>query len=233
MFFVLSKYTIGCYNSFMTFDKLNNSFPESRENKIKVIKERTEIIGELISLGEQNNNSLTFKDSGLNDKLEQTKNIKIKEEVLKGLNEESIDLIKYSLEIFKSFLRGPIFTDNFGFDHPSRRKWETTHVEKGKLSPEAKEYYYSNRLNTNRGWSGVITELKELEGIIINSNIKNKLDNLKSKISREFFDKYYEVQDRVNVEIYNKLSKDAKVKIVEELTEIVREIIVLLEEKDK
>jgi len=102
-------------------------------------------------------------------------------------------------------------------------------VENGKLSPEAKRWYKSNRLNTNEGWNAVLSEITELEETIFNQDIKKELENLKNKIPRDFFDKY-EVQNKVKVETYHRLLKDKKVKVVEELSKIVKGMILLLEE---
>jgi len=212
----------------MIFDQLNRSF-EEKTNKNE-IKEKIKIIEELIHYSIEYDNPISFKSFGLNSESKLIKNTKIKEEVLEGLDEDKKNKVKYSLEIFQSFLKDPIFTDSFGLDHPSRRIWETTYIEKGKLSPEVKKCYYSNCLNAVTGWNKVISEIQELEETILNQGIKDNLENLKNKIPCEFFDKY-KVEDKVKVEIYYRLSDDEKVRVVKELKEIVKEIILLLTEK--
>jgi len=214
----------------MDFDKLNNSFEEERTNNKNEIKERIKIIEELVYYSVEHENPISFKSFGLDSESELIKNTKIKKEVLEGLNEDKKNKVKYSLEIFQSFLMDPIFTDSFGLDHPSRRIWETTYIEKGKLSPAAKKCYYSNCLNSVTGWNKVISEIQELEEIILNQSIKDNLENLKSKIPCEFFDKY-EVEDKVNVETYHRLYDDEKVEVIKELKKIAKEVILLLTEK--
>ena len=161
-------------------------------NDIEIPKkpEKYKAIAELSRFASENGNPIVIKDFGMGEELELLKNNKIKSGVLEGLNEEKIEKVKYSLKIFKSFLKAIVFTDIFDLDHPSRTSWEESYVENGKLSPEAKRWYKSNRLNTNEGWNAVLSEITELEETIFNQDIKKELENLKNKIPRDFFDKY-------------------------------------------
>lgn len=207
----------------MVSDKLNSSSVEEKLGKY-------EIIAQLSRFAKEHGNPIVVKDFGVDSESELIKDNKIKEKVLEGLDEEKIDKIKYSLEIFKFFLKRITFTDGFDLDHESRRNWETAYIEKGKLSLEAKERYYSNRLNSVTGWNTVISEITELEETILNEDIIKELENLKNEIPREFYEKY-ELPNGVKVEMYHRLLKDEKVKVVNELSKIVEKIILLLEEK--
>ena len=206
----------------MSFDKLNNTSQERGTNK-KEISGKTKIIKELTSFSARHDNPIFFKDFGLDNESELTKNVKIKKEVLENLNKDNKEFIKEGLKVFQSFVTGPIFTDSFHQEHYSRFIW--INVYHKKLSKNALQYYDSNRLRVNK-CSDIIGFLQIFEDLVVNSDIKNKLLDLEKSVPFEFISK-----GKNGKLEYNSLSDDKKIVVVKKLTEIAQKVILMLEEK--
>lgn len=202
----------------MVSDKLNSS-PKEKIGKY-------EIIAQLSGFTRENGNPIVFKDFGVPDESELIKDHKIREEVLEGLNEEKIDEVKFSLEVCKSFITKPIFTDSFHENLDARNDWEEKYFFKLKeLNKEAFEYGQSNRLRVNVCYS-VLISLEIFSDDIKNTNLKKEFLTLKEKIPKEFKEK-----DENGYQKYHSLPDDEKIRVVKELTEIAKKAISLLEEK--
>lgn len=207
----------------MNFNKFNKEIPETKN---KYGEENAKAVENLASFSVKNNNPFYFEDFGSDDYSKINESNKIKKEILKDLDEEGIEWVKNGLEVFHSFNSGPIFTDSFHEDGDARENWKETNLNK--LNEEERHYFASNRLRVNK-WSNVIRFLNEIENSINNVDLKKKLGDLKNKIPHKFLDKY-EDGELLEVE-YNRLSDEEKIIVVKELTEIAKEAIDLLEEK--
>lgn len=208
------------HNGCMNFDELGNSHREIEISENRV-DEKGKIIEDLTSFSVQNDNPLYFEDFGLDDDSVLIKNTKIKKEVLEGLEKKVCLDVENAFLHFKSFLRGPIFTDSFHQNHVLRREWEKKIHE---IDPKVYEYYQSNRLNTNR-YCVVESWLSILEKDIINPDIKNKLSELKRNIPIEL-----KGGNKNGGPKYSELKDSKKVKAIKEISEIVKQAILLLED---
>ena len=178
---------------------------------------------ELIAFAKKYGNPLVFEDFGLDEEPELIENIRVKNKVLEGLSEEDMKSARFDLKVFKSFLRAPIFTDSFHEDHYSRRIWENNNLQK--ISVEAQEYYKNNRLGINTCFS-VIGFLSDLEDLVVNLEVRDKLLNFKQNIPHELFDK-----NKEGILRYNSFDDNEKIRVAKELTKVTEDLILFLEEK--
>jgi hypothetical protein len=215
----------------MNLEQKGNSTTEdgSPRSENKISPEKVAIIGELVSIGINTGNQLSFlPDSVLSSKPVLIENIKVKKEALEDLKEDEILNVKENIEFFKKFIANPIFTDDFDLRHDLRRAWETSYIDKGEINPKAKVYYNSNRLNTTQ-WGSVVGDIEDLCKVIHDKNIKSKLEILKDKIPNEFIDTYDSEDGKIR--IYYSLHENDKVKVIKELSKIAEDVVILLEEK--
>lgn len=211
----------------MNLEEVNQPSLERKEK----INEKAKTIEELASFSVKYNNPFYFEDFGLDNESELIKNTKVKKEVLENLNEEDKEWVEFILESFKSFLKGPIFTDSFHKNHRdlfnednfTRYKWQIAHREE--LSEKALQYYNANRLRINK-CSNIVGFLPTLKDLVVNPDIKNKLLDFEKSIPSELLDK-----DEEEVLQYSTLEDDEKIRVVKELTKIVEKTILLLTEK--
>jgi len=208
-----------------------NSNKERNNFKSEISPEKEAIIKKLKFFCEQNGNSLDLIDSGLSEDSELFKNIIIREEVFKDLNEsekeETEEYVSDAIGGFVSFLESITFTDKFHEDLDSRNKWEEKFIV---LSPEKlnqEEYFIitSNRLKIN-SCSKVFGYLQDLPSYIKNSKLKGELEFL--------FEKAPEVlkkKDENGYPLYHSLSDDEKINTALELVELAKKALALLTEK--
>lgn len=197
------------------------------------INEKAKTIEELASFSVKHDNSFYFEDFGLDEKSESIKNPKIKKDILNILNKDDKELIKDAMEAFLSFVAGPIFTDQYNIDHANRRIWENDNLKNKGLSLEAKKYYDSNRLDSNRGWGKVVNYIELIIDMLAEYNELNdivvELKNLQEKIPHEFSDEY-EDESKIKYRVYDRLPDDIKVNIIKQLTKITDEFVSFLVE---
>lgn len=203
------------------FSMENNKFPSKEENNKDKFKKALE------SWGEKNGNTLVFFDNDL----KQEDKFEIKEDILAEFHPNKE--VKYFANVLKNFLEGPIFTDSFHKLHRDlfkvdsnnkyRFDWEQEHEKE--LTLESLDFYKSNRLNLNR-CSHVIGVLSFLKDFTNNLDLKNKLINLENKVPSEFLKK-----NKEGIVEYNFLDDAEKIRVVRELTEVVKGAIILLTEK--
>ena len=109
--------------------------------------------------------------------------------VINSENPDSLDTMMADIKKIKSYLNGPIFTDNFGEDHSSttgRRGWEKKMDEL--IPQDLLEYYNSNRLGSSRN-NQAISFLDSVIYFLEDSGIKNKLVEIKNKIPKDLTQK--------------------------------------------
>jgi len=195
------------YNEIMSKE---NFEPTANTDEIK--KDNLEKAKKLAEFCSENGNPIKIVDYGESFGLEK-------------VDLEQPDLTKLSLEIFKKFLSGPIFTDTFSKDHNERRKWEKE-IE-NLIDEDIKKYYISKRLNVNQ-YSNIISLLPLLLEDLKDSEMKNKLTNIKNEI-------FQETGDLINREnghlIYATLEDDKKIEVIKNLSKIVQKLISVLENK--
>jgi hypothetical protein len=152
---------------------------------------------------------------------------------------------EFFLEVCKSYLSGPIFTDNFHEDHYKRREWEDFVEEKIKnLKTEENtdgdiysKYYKKNRLGVNN-YFGVISSLHLLlEELDTEPQLKEKLQRLSEKINEELKE-LIKINDGVLeynlLKDYKKDSpdgKEGKVELILKFSSLVKEAISTLEDR--
>ena len=185
---------------------------------------------ELFEFSNKYGNPIKFSAYGENldlEKLEINQEIKPKEE-------GQIYLIQTCLKRFRHFINGPIFTDTFSKYHNNRRAWENNlHV---KLKEEGKEeenkdnleFYKLNRLGINNVY-GVVGYLDILLDNIEDTTQKKELEDLRNQIyskTRELVEKNEE-----GYLPYHELEDDDKIRLIEEFSMIVKNIISILEKK--
>ncbi|MEK7572727.1 MAG: hypothetical protein AAB493_02655 [Patescibacteria group bacterium] len=144
---------------------------------------------------------------------------------LKKIDLEQSDLAKLSLEISKHYISGPIFTDTFSKDNNRRRKWEKK--TEGLMDAEIEKYYKSNRLGVNN-YFNVIGILDVLLNDLKDSEIKNKLIDIKNEIFQETGDLINKKDDSL---IYGTLEDDNKIELIKKFSKIVQKLISILENK--
>lgn len=194
----------------------------------RVSDETAAAMGELLFLGDKTANKLKFKEAGLNADLSTLLGTtKIREEVAKDLSENDLELIRGTVGILTSFVLAPIFTDDYGLDHESRQEWEKRaglrqNGSNARVSDSAKAYYHSNRLGSNR-CSSVASLIMGVSDHISNPDLKINLQELIKDIPREFLEK-----DENNNFAYHGLEDKDKIRVVEKLTAIAREVIFFL-----
>ena len=196
------------------FKEPSNSF-EARDG----LKSKATIIGELSFVGDHSGNQLKFKDIGkiINGQDQKIVNSKI----IEGLDNEHLEIFSEALQGLRNFLEFPIFTDDFHADNESRRGWEKNNLTN--ISPEAREYYSSNRLSTNV-YSSAIAYLNSLEELPFNSDVKEELRGLSLEVPPILLE-----LDREGILVYHRLSDDEKISVIKELTRVIEKAINLLE----
>jgi len=190
--------------------------------------EAAALIGELSSVSDKTGNHLKFKEVGLNgdlNKLMETTNIRA--EIAKDLSENDLELMRKVVGILTHFITSPIFTDKFGLDHASRQTWEKQsglreNRSNSQISDSAKIYYHANRLGFNR-CSAAIGLMLNIADNIINPDLKIRFQELTKNIPREFLEK-----DENDIFQYHNLEDADKIRVVEELSRIVKEAIFFL-----
>lgn len=203
----------------------NVSFVFSKE---RVNDETAALMGELLFLGKTTDNNLKFQEAGVNGDLSKLiATTKIKEGIAKDLSENDLELMRGTVGILTSFIMAPIFTDDFGLDHEARQQWEKRvglrkNNGHGEVSDSAKTYYHANRLGFNR-CSAVVGFLLGLEKNISDPELKASCQKLVRAIPPEFL----EEDENKNCQ-YHGLEDAEKVKVVEQLSDVVREAIFFL-----
>lgn len=209
----------------MMFREQNLSFAFSKE---RVNDETASLMGELLFLGQNTNNNLKFREAGLNSDLGKLlETTKIKEGITKNLSANDVELMRGAVGILTSFVTAPMFTDNFGLDHQSRQQWETLvglrkNNGHGQISDAAKTYYHANRLGFNR-CSAVVGLISHLAENIVDQDLKIRFQELIKEIPSEFLE-----TDENNNYQYHGLEDAEKIRAVEKLSEVVREVIFFL-----
>lgn len=203
----------------------NLSFAFSKE---RVNDETAAVMGELLFLGKKTDNNLKFQEAGVNGDISKLiATTKIKEGIAKNLSENDLELMRGTVGILTSFVMAPIFTDDFGLDHEARQQWEKRaglrkNNGHGQVSDSAKTYYHANRLGFNR-CSAVIGLISHLAENIVDQDLKVSFQELVATIPPEFLEK-----DENNNYQYHGLEDAEKVKVVERLSDVVREVIFFL-----
>ena len=175
----------------------------------------------------RNGNPIVIIDFGENLDLE---NIQINPEILKVINSEnpdSLDTMMADIKKIKSYLNGPIFTDNFGEDHSSttgRRGWEKKMDEL--IPQDLLEYYNSNRLGSSRN-NQAISFLDSVIYFLEDSGIKNKLVEIKNKIPKDLTQKNSE-----NDLLFHFINDADKVACIKEFSQLIREALSVLEKQN-
>ena len=220
---------MGCfllYNNFV-MEGISNNLDNNMGAKDNqgMVGTNEQNVAELISFGEKNGNKLNFKDFGADFdfiKDEDRLSIRVKKEALEDLDEKGQDLMKYFLAVFKSYVSGPIFTDEFHQDHTSRRKWEKT-LEKS-CSEGAKRFYNKNRLGINQ-CASVMGCLDLIQERVLNQNIKDELLRLRVEVPKELKEKQED-----GLLKYYFLSDEEKIDVIKRLSNIAERAIAILEE---
>ena len=225
--------------------KEEDEIKERYNAEIKIGKKKAEIIGKLVFFTDYNknyNNHLDFHGKegegyGLDDESELIKNTNINKKVFEGLenDERKKKDILYAVNVFKSFLKGPIFTDTFhkkhrdifkvDEEHAYRYDWELENINLEKIDKDTIDYYKSNRLNANKCFqaAGFLAILADL---VVDVETKKELLNYKEEVPQEL----YKVEEDGTL-AYNFFNDEKKVKIVQELSEIIKKALNLLTEK--
>jgi hypothetical protein len=183
---------------------------EPTVNSDEVKKDNLEKAKKLAKFCSENGNPIKIVDYGENFGLER-------------VDLEQPDLTKLSLDIFKNYISGPIFTDAFLKDNNKRRKWEKE-IE-NLMEKKIEKYYQSNRISINN-YSGVIGILNHLLINLKDFEIKNKLLKVKNEIPEELIEKN-EKQELP----YLHLENDGKIEVIKKFSEIVQKLISILENK--
>jgi len=196
------------------FKEPPNSF-ESRDG----LNSKATIVGELSFVGDNNGNQLKFKDKGkiINGRDQKIVNSRI----IEGLDNNHLEIFFEALQGLRNFLEFPIFTDDFKTDNESRREWEKNNLTS--ISPEAREYYNSNRLSTNV-YSSAIAYLNSLEELPFSPDTKEELHDLSLGVPPVLLE-----LDRDGISVYHRLSDDEKIRVIKEFTRVVEKVINLLE----
>ncbi len=166
---------------------------------------------ELIAFAVKHGNPLEFIESGFQE---------VSIPTLKISTENSLEVTSYInnvLETIQKFISSPLFTDQFHRDHKSRRVWESNNLLY--LSPELKEYYSSNKLNTNSFWA-ILSFIELIIEHLNNTEIKKTLSSI-----LERFPSILSEVDKNKVLEYNKVSDKEKILAIQETTKLFQEII--------
>jgi hypothetical protein len=121
-----------------------------------------------------------------------------------------------------------IFTDIYNKDHNERRKWESNNIDSLK-NEETKELYKSNRLNINTIGHVILFLFNNLE--VDNSVLKEQIEILKTNIQNftpALVEGYFKNEPAYT---YSYMEDKEKIEIVQKFSEIVKELIVILENK--
>ncbi len=228
----------------MDFNPDGNFVVSQKENILnKISEKKAEIVKELSTFCEESDNSLDFVDYGLEKDSELIKNTKIKEgEVFEDLSDLEKEEVIEGVESFKSFLKGPIFTDSFHENQKERNNWEDENEIKiiESMGGDVFNYFKTNRLRVNSCQS-VLNFLDILSEDIKNSEIKDKLVLLRKEIPLEFTSKeladneyiIHSIEKDKDAVIYHVLNDKGKIEVVKKLTKIVKKALSLLTEKSK
>jgi|GEM_PF-728726 len=222
----------------ITFDKNGDFFPDDglsdedkrkrAEGKKKEKEEELKLQQELISKGKEFGNHFEFVNPKLKlSKFDLPKGIN-KDIFDLDANQETLEKINNRFQDIEKFLSAPIILDKFDSDHVARREWEDKYLSE--LSPEAKEYYNSNRLGLNHA-NKIIPFWGSLE-------IMNEDSELKMK--EEYFNKLDGLMGLIPKSIYNleplpyaALSIESKVRDIEELSLVILAFVRILGEPRK
>jgi len=150
---------------------------------------------------------------------------------LKKINKIESSSIDVCLEFCKSYLNGPMFTDEYSIFHEKRKKWEDKY--EGLMNRDIKNYYDTNRLNRT-SFFGVLQSLDILIGKLEESELKNKLEDIKNKFkkdTRNLTDGYYKGYISGYISEYGTLLDEQKIELVNKFKDIVLELIAVLENK--
>jgi hypothetical protein len=204
---------------------------QEKKEKVKISKERGEIIGKVSYLAYSTGNELKFYDFGDENLEKSTENIQIKPEVFEGLQQEDVETIKNSLRLFKQYICGAIFTDQYkkhrnfndSKDKETRVGWENANIYGDNLTKKELDYYKSNRINLGSRVVSTLGYLQVVSLIIQNKQIQDKILNLEKKVPEE-------LKDAVK---YENLSNEERVEKVKEFSKIIAEAINILENKEK
>lgn len=198
-------------------------------NKIEKPEYNSEKVKALESFGLKYKNPIKIVEKGEYTGVEEVKSKKV------GSKE-------FFLENCKSYLSGPIFTDDFHEDHHNRRIWEDDVEEKIKKSKKEKDiynkYYKKNRLGVNSYFQ--ITnalDLLLLEDLDEEPELREKMVELDKELNTSVS---FLIKKENDILVYNTLKdhttdsldgKEGKVEIIERFSDIVRKAISILEKK--
>ena len=170
-------------------------------------------------------NKLYFKEYGSDNGSEAA----LDPEILNGLSEEASSFVKSALECFKEYLAAPVFTDDFHEDHSSRREWEEDNIMVG-VSPEARQYYDSNRLNIHMFYPAM-EYLKDLCEEIADGDLQNKLRLLRLKIPSDLVERVEYSKEKAPIIKFCLSPDEQKVSTIAAFTKVIEEAVDLLEKK--
>lgn len=210
----------------MNLENFNlNKKDTNLDKKLIEIEKESEILKELDATAKATGNNLIFYDYGFKNKLEIDEGLEVSPSILKNLNEEDKIYIKEIMSNFKDFIYGPVFTDEFIGNHVGRREWEKEYIENNKdISQKSRDYYKSNRMNANTAVGTTAQYLRDLVDIVNVPEIKHKIELLILKAPPEIYERYLNEDDEMIPKYYN-LSNSEKIRVVEDLTEIIKEAI--------
>ncbi|GEM_PF-3310471 len=200
--------------------KIENKKPlETYLEKAEALQKFCETAGNPIYFLRKDADDFDFeKGQNLNESYEiggnyDFKESKINPEILIDPNKASFVL--FYLDVFKSFLNGPIFSDRMK-NHSERFPWK----EKNKEFMKEKgifDYFRSNKLRKNF-LAGILGPLEEISRMIKDPEIKDKIFSLASGIPEEFNKNYNESSDF-----------KTKINFLKKISKILEEVIKLLE----
>lgn len=216
------------------FSKQENFKKDEINLESQISKEKDVIIKELSSLGEKTENYFDFEDTGSD-----FEPAKINKQAAEGLNEAWKSEVEYRLNFLKSYEHSPIFTDSFYEKHRDvfkkdkdniyRVDWEEEYIKNMNntaIRDEVRKFYESNRLNASRFKScmGYILELKD--EMIKNKELRKELEILYKKIPNKL------LENEKGVLEYDLLSNEEKIDLIKNFSNIVSQVVSLLEEKE-
>jgi len=168
----------------------------------------------LVDFGAKHQNPIEIIESGGNFNVEK----------IKGIDSCSIENFLFFL---KTYLNGPIFTDTYNKNHgygTGRREWEKKYQKL--MEEDILQYYNSNRLGNNK-IGQVISALDIFSGELEDADIKNKLKDTQLRIQKEVGNLIN--KDEKEIQIYHSLEDEEKVELVKKFSEIVKELVDILE----